>query len=1117
MARENIDVTVDLTDQLSRPAKRAEAAIDDLGDEVDDLNRSLATNSAASRKAQREMDALARASGRAERAEKRRNDQTKTSTKDTDRLSMLVRVLGGEVGKTTKRFLSFRKALMLLGIQAVVLAVSLLVTALGALAAGAFAAVAALSPLVGLFAGALPSLITAAAQGFAAVKVGLSGIGDAVKAIGEGDPAKIAEAMRKLTPEGRELATVLGDLVQGPLRDIKRATQSAIAPGFTRALQNLRPLLPVIERGLAATADTMGDLAARAGRATNTPLFRAQFARIMAANNAALRQGGLAAGSLGMAALGVADAFRPVQREMSRAVRAAADYINASVQAGLESGRLTAFFQRAWDLAKGFGRGLRDLSVALYNTGVQSAVLGDAMGKGLGESLAAWRAWTESIEGQNAIREWFEEAGPVLSATLDLLGMMVRAFGDMSNSVALTSLLRQLESDLFPAIGDLADAISNDLGPAIIDIATGFVEFVRFLSASPLADILASVATVVLALAQGLNALPGPIKFAAAALISFVFASNLLAASLGRLAASRLYTSLSALFTSIRTGAQAGTIGMSGLSRATGAMQGAALGARYGMAGLAGTLAGGAFTAALVGATFLIGKVIAKQQEAKRSAQEYADALDDQTGALTRQNYENVKRSLLESGMADNAAKLGVSLGDVTEAALGNEAALLRVQEALNGIDTQALSGEGDFKSKWIFSETAEYDSALNDLRNYLRDQQAIIDQGKKNFQYEQEIDRQRRLTALRDEAALVLSRMSDKQRAAAGSTEVLTGAQRSQYAAQAAARNAAQDTTGKLDDQAEATRGVITVTRELNGLLDNRATFVGFKQQLLTTTEALKGVKGALNEQRTGLNLNTQAGIDTWNTFRDLATAAAGIKNEAQRTEALKVAENRIKAWGEAAGLTEDAAARLAGEFITVRRKAEEIPKQVKTEVTAETEVATARLQRFRDTAAGIAQQIANLFTFNVPAPPAPLPSGSLLTDPRARRDGGPVWTGETFTVGEVGPELFVGAATGAVSVIGAGGQEQRRFAEPGWVLPNETYQAAAGKPVTVATPVAAPQVAPAPIGAPSGRERAPEVPLPSITIQMSGDGSALTEADIERAAVRAYRRMQREQKERR
>lgn len=57
-------------------------------------------------------------------------------------------------------------------------------------------------------------------------------------------------------------------------------------------------------------------------------------------------------------------------------------------------------------------------------------------------------------------------------------------------------------------------------------------------------------------------------------------------------------------------------------------------------------------------------------------------------------------------------------------------------------------------------------------------------------------------------------------------------------------------------------------------------------------------------------------------------------------------------------------------------------------------------------------------------------------------RKEGGPVWPGQTFNVGEAGRELFVGAS-GKVDMLGTSGRSTARFSEPGMVIPNPVTEA--------------------------------------------------------------------------
>lgn len=68
-------------------------------------------------------------------------------------------------------------------------------------------------------------------------------------------------------------------------------------------------------------------------------------------------------------------------------------------------------------------------------------------------------------------------------------------------------------------------------------------------------------------------------------------------------------------------------------------------------------------------------------------------------------------------------------------------------------------------------------------------------------------------------------------------------------------------------------------------------------------------------------------------------------------------------------------------------------------------------------------------------------------------RKDGGPVWPGTTFNVGEQGRELFVGAS-GKTSMLGEAGQHTKRFDEAGVVIPNQVTEAIVASSMAKAPP---------------------------------------------------------------
>lgn len=99
-----------------------------------------------------------------------------------------------------------------------------------------------------------------------------------------------------------------------------------------------------------------------------------------------------------------------------------------------------------------------------------------------------------------------------------------------------------------------------------------------------------------------------------------------------------------------------------------------------------------ALTGVLGGVTIAVGAAIAvwasharQQAESRARIEAISDTLDEQTGAVTDNTEAWVANQLEQSGALRAAQKLGISLGDVQAAALGNEDALARVGSALDG------------------------------------------------------------------------------------------------------------------------------------------------------------------------------------------------------------------------------------------------------------------------------------------------------------------------------------------------------------------------------------------------------------------------------------------------
>jgi len=82
----------------------------------------------------------------------------------------------------------------------------------------------------------------------------------------------------------------------------------------------------------------------------------------------------------------------------------------------------------------------------------------------------------------------------------------------------------------------------------------------------------------------------------------------------------------------------------------------------------------------------------AKQaQESKGRVDELTATLDSQTGALTENTTAWTTKRLSEAGILDLAKKMGISLTDVTGAAMGNADATARASAALDAYGAAAM------------------------------------------------------------------------------------------------------------------------------------------------------------------------------------------------------------------------------------------------------------------------------------------------------------------------------------------------------------------------------------------------------------------------------------------
>lgn len=103
-------------------------------------------------------------------------------------------------------------------------------------------------------------------------------LADAMKPKGGGGTQvdKLAEAMAKLTPEGREFVRFLRDLIDGPLKELQDTAQSNFLPGLQSGIQGFMDNLDGANESIATVAQNLGqffeDIGPHAGAAADALL-----------------------------------------------------------------------------------------------------------------------------------------------------------------------------------------------------------------------------------------------------------------------------------------------------------------------------------------------------------------------------------------------------------------------------------------------------------------------------------------------------------------------------------------------------------------------------------------------------------------------------------------------------------------------------------------------------------------------------------------------------------------------------------------------------------------------------------------------------------------------------
>ena len=332
-------------------------------------------------------------------------------------------------------------------------------------------------------AGLLPGVFLAGGVAAGALKVGLSGVSDAIK--NSGDPKKYAVALATLSPAARAFTKAVVGL-KPELSSLKKEVQNGLFKGLAG---EVRPIgeryLPILRTGLTGVSTSFGHAASSAASFLNNARPAGQVKSIFHDIGGAVEHLSGVFKPVTAAFLDISEVGSSFLPGLTKGLSGAAQDLGTFIGQAKESGKLHDFFAGGIEAVKELGSTLG--SVGRIVSGVFKAA-GGANKDGLSGFATVLKDIADQVNTpafQGGLEQVFSGLGKASQSIGDALPSVAQALGDLapalatvagSSGVALGSVLKVAASaatSLAPAITAVADGVSTlapFLGPLAAEL-----------------------------------------------------------------------------------------------------------------------------------------------------------------------------------------------------------------------------------------------------------------------------------------------------------------------------------------------------------------------------------------------------------------------------------------------------------------------------------------------------------------------------------------------------------------------------------------------------------------------------------------------------------------------
>jgi methyl-accepting chemotaxis protein len=211
----------------------------------------------------------------------------------------------------------------------------------------------------------LPAAASAAAAGIGTLAIATHGFGDAIKHMG--DPKKWAEDLQSLSPAAQQAALQIKNLVDGPLGDLKRATQDAFFANMSEQINSLTTkYLPSLQNMTTSIATSFNQMMTGVANQLMTPETLGSMQTMFANISQMFRNLAPAAAPVVKAFTDIATVGSGFLPGLATSITNAANSFATFISNARESGQLQVWIQQGIDAVKNLSTAAWELIQIFY-------------------------------------------------------------------------------------------------------------------------------------------------------------------------------------------------------------------------------------------------------------------------------------------------------------------------------------------------------------------------------------------------------------------------------------------------------------------------------------------------------------------------------------------------------------------------------------------------------------------------------------------------------------------------------------------------------------------------------------------------------------------------------